>query len=148
MKKIAALLLTLSALASAFGAEQQWLTSLPQAMALAQKENKMVLLDFTGSDWCGWCIKFKQEALNTPEFTDYAAKNLVLVEVDFPNKKPQSADLKKANKVLRDHYKVTGFPTLIVLNKDGKEIGRQPGYEEGGAKAFIARIENFKKKNG
>jgi protein disulfide-isomerase len=148
MKKIAAMLLTMCALASAIGAEQQqWLTSLPQAMAQAQKEGKLVLMDFTGSDWCGWCIKFKKEALDTPEFTEYAAKNLVLVELDFPNKKPQSAAQKTANKVVKDHYKVTGFPTLIVLNKDGKEIGRQPGYEKGGAKAFIARIENYRKNN-
>jgi protein disulfide-isomerase len=147
MKKIAAMLLTLCALASAIGAEQQWLTSLPQAMAQAQKENKMVLMDFTGSDWCGWCIKFKKEALDTKEFGDYAARNLVLVEVDFPNKKPQSDDLKNANKALGDHYKVSGYPTFVVLGKDGKEIGRQVGYEEGGAKAFLAKLDNFKKKN-
>jgi thioredoxin-related protein len=144
MKKIAALLLTFCTLASAMGAEQQWLTNLSLAMTQAQKENKTVLLDFTGSDWCGWCIKFKQEALDTPEFTAYAAKNLVLVEFDFPNKKPQSDALKKANQVVATHYKVTGYPTFIVLNKDGKEIGRQPGYEKGGAKAFIARIEKYK----
>lgn len=147
MKKIAAMLLTFCALASAIGAEQQWLTSLPQALAQAQKENKIVLLDFTGSDWCGWCIKFKKEALDTPEFTDYAAKNVVLVELDFPNKKPQSADLKKANKALGEQYKVTGYPTFVVLGKDGKEIGRQVGYEEGGPKAFIAKLDGFKKKN-
>jgi thioredoxin-related protein len=144
MKKIAALLLTFCALASAIGAEQQWLTSLPQAMAQAQKENKIVLLDFTGSDWCSWCIKFKKEALDTSEFTDYAAKNVVLVEVDFPNKTPQSDDLKKANKALGGQYKVSGYPTFVVLGKDGKEIGRQVGYEEGGAKAFIAKLEKFK----
>jgi protein disulfide-isomerase len=145
MKKIAAMLLTFCALASAIGAEQQhWLTNLPQAMAQAQKENKTVLLDFTGSDWCGWCIKFKKEALDTPEFTEYAAKNLILVELDFPRKVQQSETLKKDNKAVAEHYKVTGYPTFVVLNKDGKEIGRQPGYEEGGAKAFIAEIEKFK----
>jgi len=147
MKKIAALLLTFCALASAIGAEQQWLTSLPQALAQAQKENKIVLLDFTGSDWCGWCIKFKKEALDTPQFTDYAAKNVVLVELDFPNKKPQSDDLKKANKALGEKYKVSGYPTFVVLSKDGKEIGRQVGYSEGGPKAFIAKLDDFKKKN-
>jgi thioredoxin-related protein len=144
MKKIAVMLLTCCALASAIGAEQQWLTSLPAAMAQAQKENKMILMDFTGSDWCGWCIKFKKEALDTPEFSAYAAKNLVLVEVDFPNKTPQTAELKAANKTLGDHYKVGGYPTFVVLGKDGKEIGRQVGYKEGGAKAFIAELDGFK----
>jgi thioredoxin-related protein len=143
MKKIAVMLLTCCALVSAIGAEQQWLTSLPQAVAQAQKQNKMILLNFTGSDWCSWCIKFKKEALDTPEFNAYAATNLVLVEVDFPNKTPQSAALKAANKTLGEHYKATGYPTFVVLGKDGKEIGRQVGYEKGGAKAFISRLNAF-----
>ena len=66
----------------------------------------MVLLDFTGSDWCGWCIKFKKEALDTPEFSDYAAKSFVLVEVDFPKTKwlCNSADLKRTPiKALAEH---------------------------------------------
>jgi thioredoxin-related protein len=102
-------------------------------------------MDFTGSDWCGWCIKFKKEVLDTQEFKDYAAKNVVLVEVDFPNKKAQSDDLKKANAALGKQYKVDGYPTLVVLDKDGKEIGRQVGYAEGGPKAFIEKLEKFKK---
>jgi len=147
MKKIAVMLLACCALAQSIAAEPQWLTNVPQALAQAKKENKMVLLDFTGSDWCGWCIKFKKEALDTPEFSDYAAKNIVLVELDFPHKVPQSADLKKANKALAAQYKVEGYPTFVVLGKDGKELGRQGGYEPGGAKAFIAKLDNFKKNN-
>jgi thioredoxin-related protein len=147
MKKIAAILLTCCALAQAIAAEPQWLTSVPQAIAQAKKENKMVLLDFTGSDWCGWCIKFKKEALDTPEFSEYAAKNLVLVELDFPDKKPQSAEVKKFNKIWATQFKADGFPTFVVLNKEGKEIGRQDGYESGGAKAFIARLDKIKAKN-
>ena len=141
------MLLAFCVLARVVAAEQQWLTSVPQALAQAQKENKIVLLDFTGSDWCGWCIKFKKEALDTKEFGDYAAKNVVLVELDFPQKKAISADLKKANKALAAQYKVDGFPTFVVLSKDGKELGRQGGYEPGGAKAFIAKLDGFKGKN-
>ena len=88
-------------------------------------------MDFTGSDWCGWCIKFKKEVLDTAEFQQYAAKNVVLVELDYPNKKVQSAELKKANAGLKDQYDIHGYPTLVVLNKDGKEIGRQVGYSRG-----------------
>lgn len=126
-------------------AETTWLTDLPKAQKQAKAENKIVLMDFTGSDWCGWCIKFRKEVLDTDEFKAYAAKNMVLVELDFPKKKAQSDDLKKANKALKAQYKINGFPSLVVLDKDGKEIGRQVGFAEGGPKAFIAKLEKFKK---
>jgi len=126
-------------------AESVWLTDLPKAEAQAKSQNKIVLMDFTGSDWCPWCIKFDKEVLDTPEFQDYAAKNVVLVKLDYPNKLVQSDDLKKANAALKTQYKIDGFPTMVVLNKDGKEIGRQVGYSEGGPKVFIAKLEGFKK---
>jgi thioredoxin-related protein len=146
MKKIAIGLLACWTFLLAGAAETQWLTDLPKAQARAKAENKMVLMDFTGSDWCGWCIKFDKEALSTAEFKSYADTNLVLVVVDFPRNKPQSADLKAANKELGKKYNVDGYPTFVVLNKEGKEIGRQGGYAAGGAKAFIAELEQFKKK--
>lgn len=145
MKKIVILMIACCALLQVHAAELDWTTDVPAAVAKAKAENKTVLLDFTGSDWCGWCIKFKNEAINTPEFQDFAAKNLVLVELDFPRKKPQSAELKQANKALGEKYNITGYPTFVFLNKDGKEIGRQEGYESGGAKAFIDKINRFKK---
>ena len=126
-------------------AESTWLTDLPKAQAQAKSENKIVLIDFTGSDWCGWCIKFDKEVLDTPEFQDYAAKNVVLVKLDFPRKLVQADDLKKANAALQAQYDIHGFPTLLVLDKDGKEIGRQVGYSKGGPQAFIAKLEKFKK---
>jgi len=147
MKKTTIGLLALCALLQAGAAEAKWLTDLPKAQAQAKKENKQVLMDFTGSDWCGWCIKFNKEVLSTPEFVAYAAKNLVLVEVDFPRKKEQSAELKKANKALGIKYKAEGYPTFVVLDKDGKEIGRQEGYAAGGPTAFIAKLDGFKAKN-
>jgi protein disulfide-isomerase len=146
MKKIIIALLATTVFWQVNAAETTWLTDLPKAQAQAKAENKIVLLDFTGSDWCGWCIKFKKETLDTAEFQAYAATNLVLVELDYPQKKVQSDDLKKANAALKDQYNIEGFPTLIVLNKDGQEIGRQVGYAKGGPQAFIAKIEAFKKK--
>jgi protein disulfide-isomerase len=145
MKKFAALLIASCLLVQIRAAELAWSTDVSQAVAKAKAENKLVLLDFTGSDWCSWCIKFKKDALETKQFQDYAAKNLVLVELDFPQNKQQPAELKAANEALGEKYKVDGYPTFVVLNKDGKEIGRQEGYKEGGAKAFIAEIEGFKK---
>jgi protein disulfide-isomerase len=146
MKKILIVLLAATVFWQVNAAESIWLTDLPKAQAQAKAENKIVLLDFTGSDWCGWCIKFKKETLDTAEFQAYAATNVVLVELDYPHKKVQSDDLKKANAALQDQYKIEGFPTLIVLDKNGQEIGRQVGYAKGGPQAFIAKIEAFKKK--
>ena len=146
MKKILIALLAATVLWQVNAAESAWLTDLPKAEAQAKAENKIVLMDFTGSDWCGWCIKFKKDVLDTAAFQEYAAKNVVLVELDYPNKKAQTDALKKANAALKDQYKIDGFPTLVVLDKDGKEIGRQEGYAAGGPKAFIEKLEGFKKK--
>jgi len=143
MKKLFAALLSATVLWRV-NAAGTWLTDLPAAQAQARSENKIVLMDFTGSDWCSWCIKFKKEVLDTKGFQQYAGNNVVLVEVDFPDKKPQPADLKKANAALKDKYKIEGYPTFVVLDKDGKEIGRQVGYSAGGPKAFIAQLEKFK----
>jgi protein disulfide-isomerase len=125
-------------------AESVWLTDVPTAQAQAKAENKIVLMDFTGSDWCPWCIKFHKEVLDSEAFQAYAAKNVVQVELDYPHKKQQSADLKKANSDLKDKYNINGFPTLVVLDQNGREIGRQEGYLEGGPKAFIAELEKYK----
>ncbi|MGA3164425.1 MAG: thioredoxin family protein [Verrucomicrobiota bacterium] len=145
MKKILIAMLAATVFWQVNAAESTWLTDLPKAEAKAKAENKIVLVDFTGSDWCGWCIKFKKEVLDTAEFQEYAAKNVVLVELDYPHKKVQADDLKKANAALKTQFNVHGFPTLLVLDKNGKEIGRQVGYSKGGPQAFIAKLEGFKK---
>jgi thioredoxin-related protein len=139
-----ALVTALSTLA-ADSAASPWKTDLPAAKTEARKDKKVILMDFTGSDWCGWCIKMKKDTLDQKAFLDYAAKSLVLVEVDFPNRKSQPADLKKANKALQDKYGVQGFPTYVLVDADGKELGRQVGYLQGGPTAFIDQIEAWKK---
>ena len=146
MKKLAITLFAFAALTlQGLRAEElTWTTDLPKAIEKAKAEKKMVLIDFTGSDWCGWCIKFKKETLDTPEFAKYAKENLVLVELDYPSKKAQTDELKKANAELKKQYKVSGFPTLVVLNGEGKEIGRQRGYLAGGPGAFIKELDGFK----
>jgi thioredoxin-related protein len=126
-------------------AELPWAANLPKALERAKTKDKIVLLDFTGSDWCVWCIRFDDDILSKPEFTTYAKTNLIMVLVDFPNAKKQSNDLKKRNAELQTKFKVNGFPTYVVLNSDGKEIGRQVGYLSGGPLAFIAKLEQFKK---
>ena len=126
-------------------AEGEWTTDAAKAQEKAKTEKKLVLMDFTGSDWCGWCIKLNKEVFSQQAFTDYAKKNLVLVEVDFPRKKTIDAGQKKANEALAKKYKIKGFPTIIVLNGEGKQVG-ELGYMEGGPKAFIAELEKLKKK--
>ncbi len=144
MKKILVGLCASLALMSVGAGELQWLTDVPKAVQEAKAGNKLVLLDFTGSDWCGWCIRLDKEVFSQPEFADYAKKNLVLVEVDFPNKKVQTTELKKANQALQEKYKIQGYPTLILLDKDGKQVG-QMGYEPGGPKTFVEKLDKVKK---
>jgi len=146
MKKLAIALVGGWALLQAGAEELQWMTDLPKAQAQAKTEHKMVLMDFTGSDWCPWCIKLNKEIFSKPEFTEYAKKNLVAVEVDFPRRKEQSAELKKANQKLQQQYKIEGYPTVIVLNSEGKQVG-QLGYQAGGPKAFIEELEKLKNKS-
>jgi thioredoxin-related protein len=145
MKKLAIALIACCALLRVSAEELQWMTDLPKAQAQAKKENKLVLMDFTGSDWCGWCIKLNKEVFSKPEFAEYAKKNLVLVEVDFPRKKELSGELKKANQALQEKYKIQGYPTIVVLNGEGKKIG-ELGYMPGGPKAFTAELDKLKDK--
>lgn len=130
--------------ASAALAKEGWGENYQKATAQAKAENKLVLLDFTGSDWCPWCIKLDKEVFSQPEFKEYAAKNLVLMEVDFPQTKPQAANLKAQNEKLQGKYKVEAFPTVVVLNAQGKKVG-ELGYQPGGPKAFIAELDKLKK---
>ena len=145
MKILTAALLTTWLAFTASAAELKWLTDLPAAQAQARKEDKLVLMDFTGSDWCGWCIKLNKEVFNTPEFAAYAKANLVLVELDFP-RKPQPAALQKANEALKGKYGASGFPTIIVIDSSGKEVWKQVGYMEGGPAAWIAKLDAVRKK--
>jgi len=138
---LAILALTSTAALAASG----WDDDYAKAVAQAKTEKKMVLLDFTGSDWCGWCIKLDKEVFSKPEFKSYAKDNLVLVEVDFPQGKRQTKKLKEQNEKLKQEHGIKGYPTIIVLNSEGKKVG-QLGYMEGGPKAFNAKLDELKGK--
>jgi protein disulfide-isomerase len=126
-------------------AAEGWGDNYQKAEAQSKAEKKLLLLDFTGSDWCGWCIKLNKEVFSKPAFKEYAAKNLVLMEVDFPQIKPQPNSLKAQNEKLQAKYKIDAYPTIVVLNEQGKKVG-ELGYQEGGPKAFIAKLEELKGK--
>jgi len=118
-----------------------WLTDLNAAKEAAKKDGKAILMDFTGSDWCGYCIKLKKAVFDTAEFAKFAEKNLVLVEVDFPRSKKQSKELKRANLALNDQYNIEGYPTIVVLDAAGKELGRMEGYEGENAAEYIKKLQ-------
>ena len=148
MKLHCSLLLLAGVLSLAFTgalrAEPSWETDFKKAQEQAKTGNKLLLVDFTGSDWCGWCMKLDREVFSRPEFKDYATKNLVLLEVDFPRAKVQPDAVKKQNQELANEYQIQGFPTIVVLDGEGHKVG-ELGYMEGGASAFIAQLEKIKK---
>ena len=142
---VAAMLGVVSALSGSVRADSNWETDLKKAQEQAKTANKLVFLDFTGSDWCGYCIRLDRDILSKPEFKEYANKNLVLVEVDFPRSKPQSADLRKQNQQLAMQYQIEGFPTLVVLDGTGHKVWQYEGYFPGGPDALIAELEKARK---
>jgi protein disulfide-isomerase len=122
----------------------EWLESVPRAMLVAAQKNRPLLLDFTGSDWCGWCIKLDKEVLSTDEFKAYAREKLVLVKLDFPKRREQPERTKQQNRTLMEKYGVEGFPTLIVVDAGGQKLGTL-GYVEGGPAAFLAKLKELVK---
>lgn len=113
---------TTALIGSAFTKEHEgWSTDVEAAFALAKKENKSVLLEFTGSDWCAPCIAMRKNVFSKKEFIDGASKNFVLVEIDLPLK---DKELKAKNQPHADKYKVNSFPTVILLDSTGKEFTR------------------------
>lgn len=129
-----------------------WETNFDKATQVSMKTNKPLLLFFTGSDWCGWCIRLQNEVLKTPEFNKWAQENVVLVELDFPRRTAQPEEIKKQNNELQQAFGVQGFPTVFFANatvKDGKvnfEGLGNTGYVAGGPTAWLAVAEPFVKK--
>ncbi|MEO7724448.1 MAG: thioredoxin family protein [Chthoniobacterales bacterium] len=123
-------------------AEANWTTDFARAQAQAKAEHKLLLLDFTGSDWCGWCKVMEKEIFSQPAFDDYARKNLVLVRLDFPRAKPVSAEVRTQNQKLAQKFGIRGFPTIVVLDGGGKALA-QLGYVPGGPEAFISELKQL-----
>jgi protein disulfide-isomerase len=136
------LLMVTVSLANRVSGAVLWLNDLSKAQAQAKAEGKFVLLSFSGSDWCGWCIKLRKDVFLRPEFEDYAKTNLVLVQIDFPKHKPLPPAVQQHNRKLADQFQVQGYPTLIVLDAQGTKRGRI-SYGAGGPKPFISEIEKL-----
>ena len=146
MKNLTLSLLFISFLSLSFSQEKLvWHEDLKEAITISQKENKPLMLFFTGSDWCGWCIRLQKEVFFKPEFTKWAAENVVLVELDFPRKKAQSQELRAQNAQLQQQFQVRGYPTIWFVKADKNSSGQvnlsqigRTGYVKGGPAAWIA----------
>jgi thioredoxin-related protein len=141
LRKLFAVVVVLCALSKIASAE--WQTDYAKALAKAKTENKRVLLDFTGSDWCGPCIELNKKVFSTKEFRAFADKNLVFVEVDYPRGKKQSAELVTQNEKLAKEYGIDekGYPTLVLLDPSGRKIRELNGYSGETTDDFISWIE-------
>ncbi len=135
-------------LATAFlfvtGSSPVWINNMNSAQELARKEHKMILLNFSGSDWCIPCMRLRQDVFNAEVFTNYAADKLILVNADFPrNKKNQlSKDQQKQNDALADKYNPQGsFPYTLLLDSDGNKLKIWDGYYKDGAENFVDEIK-------
>lgn len=127
--------------------ELTWHTELTKAINVSKVEKKPLMLFFTGSDWCGWCMKLQKEVFKTPEFIKWANENVVLVELDYPRRKELSPELKSQNDQMKQMFQIRGYPTVWLVqpeDKDGKINFRQlgkSGYVSGGPSAWITAIE-------
>lgn len=124
-----------------------WLDSFEQAKKEAAAFKQPIFAFFTGSDWCGWCIKLRKEALDTKAFETFAADNLILFEADFPRGKKLPEKVKRQNGELADQYGVRGYPTVYLLDAEGKKLGTT-GYQEGGAEAYVKHLKELLDKAG
>ncbi len=126
-------------------ASDLWSTNLDDSLKQAATEKRLVLLEFTGSDWCPPCKKQAQDVFGQPAFEEFAKANLVPVKIDFPRRSEQSPETQASNQALAKKYNVDGYPTLILLDSQGGELARQSGYGGGGVDAFIEWVNKNKK---
>jgi thioredoxin-related protein len=118
-----------------------WTVSMAAAATEAKESGKMILMNFTGSDWCSWCIKLESEVFSTPEFLTWADENLVMVFLDSPSTLQLEEKVIQQNQILQQALGVQGFPTLLLLDSDLTPLLRT-GYQAGGVQAYISHLEN------
>ena len=155
MKRIALILfLTVVMSVNGFAQKLIWHTDMEKAIDVATKENKKMLLFFTGSDWCGWCIKLQNEVLKTSDFEKWANENVVLVELDFPRRTPQDENIRAQNGQLQRMFQVRGYPTIHFVKPEKKPDGKtslnslgSTGFVRGGSSKWLTVANNIIKAN-
>ena len=142
MKKISILMITVLflGLLTSLYANDEWLTDFQKAQELSKEKGIPILANFSGSDWCGWCIRLDKEVFSQPAFKTYADKNLILFLADYPSKKKQTDSVKKQNRSLAEKYGIRGYPTVLLLDSNGNVL-LKTGYKRGGAESYIKHIE-------
>ena len=120
--------------------ENEWVTDYEEAFIIAKRENKHVLINFTGSDWCGWCKRLNREVFSQAAFQEYAKENLVLLKLDFPRRTPQPQEVKMKNQGYARTFAVRGFPTIIIAAANQKVVLRT-GYKKGGPDSYVKHIK-------
>lgn len=121
-----------------------WQPDFEKAKQIAKQKHELILLNFSGSDWCGPCIRMRKEIFSDASFTALADSNLVLVNADFPrNKKNKlSKTVIKQNESLADKYNPEGkFPFTLLLDENGKVLKTWDGYPDGGISNFMKQVK-------
>lgn len=138
-------LLGLGLVSNLIAGGEGWTSDFEAAKKQAAEEKKDLLIDFTGSDWCGWCIKLKEEVFSQAAFATAAPKDFVLVEIDFPQDESKQDDAtRERNKALGEKYGVQGYPTIILTDATGRPYA-QTGYKPGGPEAYLNHLGELKK---
>ncbi|MGZ3895085.1 MAG: thioredoxin family protein [Flavisolibacter sp.] len=123
-----------------------WLHDLGEAKALSKEKHQLILLNFSGSDWCSGCIKMDKEIFGSAVFQEFADQHLVLLNADFPRSRKNSLpkELQKNNEALAEKYNGEGvFPFTVLLDSDGTVLKKWSGYYEKGAENFINEIKTL-----
>jgi len=130
--------------APAIAADEIWIEdNMPAALEKAKAEGKDILIDFTGTDWCVWCIRLKDEVFNKSEFKETVPDDFVLVMLDFPNQKPQTDEVKAHNAEWQQKFEIRGYPTIVLTDSEGVEYART-GYREGGPTPYVEHLEELR----
>ncbi len=123
-----------------------WTSDFAAAQKEATSSKKDLLIDFTGSDWCGWCIKLDEEVFSKQAFKDGVKDKFVLVELDFPNDKTKLSEAtQKQNAELGEKYDVQGYPTILLTDADGKPYA-STGYQQGGPEEYVKHLDDLRAK--
>lgn len=118
-----------------------WVTNIFQAVSQAEKENKRILINFTGSDWCIYCVRLEENIFSKKEFKEYAEKELVRVFIDFPRRKQLDEYQLNHNEALKMGFGVDGYPRIVVLEPD-LQLGLITGYRDISPKEYVEHLKN------
>ena len=152
-KTLFILFVTLSSILVQAQEDLTWHTDMAKASELSMKEKKPLMLFFTGSDWCGWCIRLQNEVFKKEEFTKWAKENVILVELDYPRRTPQDQTVKQQNQQMQQIFQVRGYPTIWLVNPEKTDDGKvnlsalgSTGYVAGGPEKWLEGANSILKK--